>query len=58
MREHNLDTYSREGKGVESYIHSASRNKLKNYNSNLRYSVCNTFKISRPLIVSHNINNQ
>ena len=52
MREHNLDTYSREGKGVESYIHSASRNKLKNYNSNLRYSVCNTFKISRPLIVS------
>jgi hypothetical protein len=58
MSTNNVDTYSPETKEVESCINIASPNKLKDYNSNLRYSVCNTFKISRPLIVSHNINHQ
>jgi len=53
-----LDTYSPEAKEVESYINIASPNKLKKLQLNLRYSVCNTFKISRPLIVSHNTNHQ
>jgi len=58
MCANNLDTYSPEAQEVESYFNTASPNKLKNHNSNLRYSVCNTFKILRSLVVSHNTNHQ
>jgi hypothetical protein len=47
MCANNLDTYSPEAKELESYINIALPNKLINYN---------TFKISRPLTVSHNKN--
>jgi len=50
MCANNWGTYSTEVKKVESYIHIVSPNKLKNYNSNLMYSVCNTFKISDLLL--------